>query len=82
MSVIVVGAGISGVACAQALRTAGVSVRVLERAHTVGGRMASRRLRGRPVDLGAAYFTVTDPEFAELVARWRAVGLARPWTPN
>jgi predicted NAD/FAD-dependent oxidoreductase len=80
MSVIVVGAGISGVACAQALRTAGVSVRVLERAHTVGGRMASRRLQGRPVDLGAAYFTVTDPEFAELVARWRTVGLARPWT--
>ena len=42
--------------------------------------MASRALHGRPVDLGAAYFTVSDPEFAELVGRWRTAGLARPWT--
>ncbi len=80
MSVIVVGAGIAGVACAVQLRAAGVPVTVLERARVGGGRMASRRLHGRPVDLGAAYFTVADPEFAELVARWRTAGLARPWT--
>ena len=42
--------------------------------------MASPRLAGRPVDLGAAYFTVRDPGFAEVVMRWRAAGLARPWT--
>ena len=36
--------------------------------------MASRRLHGRPVDLGAAYFTVADPEFAEPVGRWRDRG--------
>ena len=80
VSVVVVGAGVAGVACAVALRSAGVSVRVLERARSVGGRMASRRLHGRPVDLGAAYFTVSDPEFAEVVGRWRTLGLARPWT--
>lgn len=80
MSVIVVGAGVAGVACAAALRAAEVPVRVLERGRTVGGRMASRRIEDRPVDLGAAYFTVADPEFAEVVERWRAAGLARPWT--
>lgn len=37
-------------------------------------------MAGRPVDLGAAYFTVRDPEFAQVVERWRAGGLARPWT--
>jgi len=42
--------------------------------------MASKRIDGRPVDLGAAYFTVRDPEFAQVVARWRTAGLARPWT--
>src|SRR5690349_22800820 len=42
--------------------------------------MASRRLHGRPVDLGAAYFTVSDPEFARVVEGWQAAGLARPWT--
>jgi renalase len=80
VSVVVVGAGIAGVSCAVQLRAAGVPVRVLERARTVGGRMASPRVHGRPVDLGAAYFTVSDPEFAEVVDRWREAGLARPWT--
>jgi renalase len=82
VAVVVVGAGLSGIACARVLVEAGVEVRVLERAHAVGGRMASKRLHGRPVDLGAAYFTVRDPEFAEVVGRWRTAGLARPWTPE
>ena len=80
MAVVVVGAGIAGIACAVELKAAGVEVRVVDRARTVGGRMASRRIEGRPVDLGAAYFTVRDPEFAQVVARWRSVGLIRPWT--
>jgi predicted NAD/FAD-dependent oxidoreductase len=80
VTVIVVGAGIAGVACARELTAAGVPVRVLERARVVGGRMASPRLHGRPVDLGAAYFTARDPEFVDLVRRWQAAGLAREWT--
>src|SRR6476469_620072 len=80
MAVVVVGAGIAGIACAVKLKAAGVEVRVVDRARTVGGRMASKRIDGRPVDLGAAYFTVRDPEFAQVVARWRSVGLVRPWT--
>ncbi|GEL17873.1 NAD(P)/FAD-dependent oxidoreductase [Pseudonocardia asaccharolytica] len=80
MSVVVVGAGIAGVACALELRAAGVAVRVLDRAPVVGGRMASRELHGRVVDYGAAYFTVRDREFADVVAHWQARGLARPWT--
>jgi renalase len=80
VTVVVVGAGIAGIACARELAAAGLAVRVLERARVVGGRMASRRLHGRTVDLGAAYFTVSDPEFAQVVEGWRAAGLARPWT--
>ncbi len=75
-----VGGGLSGVACAVELAAAGVPVRVLERSGVVGGRMASPHIEGRPVDIGAAYFTVRDPEFERLVDRWRAAGLARPWT--
>ena len=77
MTIVVVGAGLAGVACAVELTAAGVDVRLVERARTVGGRMASRRIDGRPVDLGAAYFPVRDPEFAQVVARWRGAGLAR-----
>ncbi|MEJ2887625.1 NAD(P)/FAD-dependent oxidoreductase [Actinomycetospora aeridis] len=84
--VLVVGGGISGVACARALAAAGVPARVLERSHRVGGRMASRPLPEGPdgsahvVDLGAAYFTVRDDEFAAVVDDWQRRGLARPWT--
>ena len=66
---VVVGAGISGLACARALRSAGLPVRVLDRGRKPGGRMASRRLQGRPVDIGASYFTAGDDDaFAALVA--------------
>ena len=81
--VVVVGGGIGGVACARALTEAGTPVRVLERAHRVGGRMSSKPLpadAGRVVDLGAAYFTVRDDEFAAVAESWRRRGFAVPWT--
>jgi renalase len=78
--VVVVGAGLAGVACARELRAAGVGVRLLDRGHVPGGRMASRRLWGRRVDLGASYFTVSDDGFATAVRDWAVRGLAREWT--
>jgi hypothetical protein len=79
VNVTVVGAGIAGVACARALVSAGVTVRVLERAG-FGGRMATERYDGRPVDVGAGYFTVSDTRFAAVVEGWRDAGSAREWT--
>lgn len=78
--VVVVGAGLSGVACARELRAAGVPVRVLDRGHRAGGRMASRRLWDRPVDLGASYLTTSDDDFLAVVEDWAGRGLARLWT--
>ncbi len=61
----VVGAGLSGIACARALTDAGVDVRVLDRGRRPGGRLGGRTLRGGDlpdhlVDTGAAYFTVDE----------------------
>lgn len=49
--------------------------------------MASRTLRdtgtafdGRIVDIGASYFTASEPEFAEVVARLESDGVLRQWT--
>lgn len=78
--VVIVGAGLAGIACARALQESGVGVRVLDRGYVPGGRMASKRLWGRPVDLGASYFTVDDPGFAAVVDDWAARDLARRWT--
>ncbi|MEY2849704.1 MAG: hypothetical protein RI885_2371 [Actinomycetota bacterium] len=80
MTVLVVGAGISGLACARALQSANVDVRVVDRGRAVGGRMSGRRLDGRPVDLGASYFTASDSRFRTVVQDWTRRGLAREWT--
>jgi len=78
---VVVGGGISGIACARALADRGAEVRVLDRGRRLGGRMGGRTLGGRPVDLGASYLTVGhDSPFAPVVADWVDRGLARPWT--
>lgn len=78
--VVVVGAGISGVACARELRAAGLDVVVLDRGRVVGGRMARWTRDGRAIDVGAAYFTVRDPGFSALAESWATRGLAHPWS--
>jgi renalase len=78
--VIVVGAGIAGVTCARELVRAGHEVDVRERAMAVGGRMAAPQIEGRPVDIGASYFTASDPAFVRQVQDWCSRGLARCWT--
>ena len=79
--VTVVGAGIAGLACARALTAAGRAVRVLDRGRSPGGRMSSRTMRDRAVDVGASYLTArSGSPFAAVVEDWVARGLARPWT--
>lgn len=80
MRVAVVGAGISGVACARVLHDDGHEVVLLDRGKVPGGRMASRRFDERYVDLGASYFTARDEGFLQVVQDWERRGLARPWT--
>lgn len=54
-SVIVVGAGISGIAAAQALQESGYRVQILEAQSRNGGRMITNRAFGVPIDMGAAW---------------------------
>lgn len=53
-SVIVVGAGIAGLAAARELDTAGYRVTVLEASSRIGGRIYTNRDLGLPVELGAS----------------------------
>ncbi len=78
-SAAVVGAGVSGLACARALAEAGLEVHVFEKARGAGGRASTRRETGFSFDHGAQFFTVRDAEFARLAARWVADGAAAPW---
>ena len=54
-SVVVVGAGVSGLVAARALQRAGVPVTVLEGRDRIGGRTHTVSLAGAPVDLGASW---------------------------
>lgn len=60
--VLVVGAGVAGLACARDLRAAGVRVRVLEAGDAVGGRMRSDRVGGFVVDRGFQVFNSAYPQ--------------------
>ena len=77
--VIVVGAGISGLLCAEAIQHAGVDALVIEKSRGVGGRMATRRLESGRIDHGAQFFTVRDLRFQMIVDRWIEDGLCRTW---
>jgi renalase len=60
---IIVGAGVAGLSCARELAALGLRPRVLDKARGVGGRCATRRVDGQPVDHGSAFLHGSDPEF-------------------
>lgn len=79
-SVAVIGAGISGLNCAQTLQNQGVSVTVFEKSRGVGGRMSTRRKDDAlQFDHGAQYFTARDADFRSNVDAWQHDGIVAAW---
>jgi hypothetical protein len=75
---VVVGAGLAGLTAAREL--AGTyDVIVLDKGRGLGGRLATRRIGDATLDHGAQFFTTHTAEFASVVERWVAAGLAAPW---
>ncbi|MFI9557423.1 flavin monoamine oxidase family protein [Nonomuraea endophytica] len=54
-SVVVVGSGFAGIACARVLADRGVAVTVLEARDRVGGRIWTERIGGAPAEMGASW---------------------------
>ncbi len=77
--VLVIGAGMTGLMAAEALRRQGVSVRVVDKGRGVGGRMATRRLDGAVFDHGAQFFTAEDDRFLAWVEAWQKEGVVAGW---
>lgn len=77
--VVVLGAGISGLACARALQAAGRRVLVLERSRGVGGRCATRRVDGQPVDHGVGFLHGRGADFLAAIEAARDEGSADGW---
>ena len=69
--VVVIGAGVAGLACAQALCEAGLQVTILEARSRVGGRIwtVHPSLTNAPVELGAEFIHGLPPEVWQIVER-------------
>jgi predicted NAD/FAD-dependent oxidoreductase len=55
--VIIIGAGVSGLAAAKRLQERGISYLILEGSHRVGGRLCSKSWNGATIELGANWVT-------------------------
>jgi renalase len=79
----IIGAGMAGLSCAQALKQDGHSITLFDKARGPGGRMSTRRIRSAAgeiaFDHGAQYFTARDPDFAEQVSAWAELGVVARW---
>lgn len=77
--VAVVGAGVSGLACAGALQSRGARVVVFESTRRPGGRAATETTPAGAFDSGTQYFTAQSADFGTLVGRWCVDGLVEAW---
>ncbi len=79
----IIGAGLSGLACAQALALAGCAVHLFDKSRSAAGRMSTRRAEDAQgawqCDHGAQYFTARDADFRAEVQRWQQAGVAAVW---
>lgn len=83
MRIGIIGAGISGLSCADALARRGHDVVLYDKGRGPGGRMSTRRIETpqgvASFDHGAQYFTVRDRTFHAQVRSWIAAEVVAPW---
>ena len=77
--VVIVGAGIAGLACARRLAQRGVAALLLDKGRAAGGRVATRRVDAFQFDHGAQYVTAKSAAFAAVLNELVAQGAAAAW---
>jgi predicted NAD/FAD-dependent oxidoreductase len=77
--VLVIGAGLAGLACARGLAAPGLDVLVVDKARGPGGRLSTRRSAEHAFDHGAQYFRLRDASLTSLLASLLAAGVVAPW---
>jgi predicted NAD/FAD-dependent oxidoreductase len=78
-TILVIGAGIAGLAAASELSSAGPGVVIVDKSRAVGGRMATKRALGTRFDIGAQHFGARGRLFTETVGSWVERDLAKVW---
>ena len=83
MAIAIIGAGLAGLTCADALASRGHIVRLFDKGRGPGGRMSTRRA-DTPIgqvrfDHGAQYVTADSDEFARQLGQWEQAGHIAEW---
>lgn len=78
--VLILGAGLAGLAAARDLAAAGARVQVLDKSRGVAGRAATKRFGPLRLDHGARFFTARQPRTRALVQEGLEAGWLSEWT--
>jgi renalase len=79
LPVVIVGGGITGIMAADKIKENGISVIVLEKNDSLGGRLATNCINGEKADYGAQFFTVRTDQFQKYVDNWGRNGWVDYW---
>lgn len=77
--IVIIGAGIAGLACAKRLADAGLAPVLLDKGRGVGGRVATRRMGDMQFDHGAQYVTARNAGFAAFLGALGKAGKLADW---
>ena len=73
VTVLIVGAGVTGLTAARQLVTVGHEVLVLDKGWNPGGRMATRKMGEASFDHGTTFLAPVGGQFAEALSTWGAI---------
>ena len=82
-NIAIIGAGITGAACAYHLSEHGLNPTVFEKSRGVGGRLATRSIDNKfSFDHGAQYYTIKNTQFASLIEAAVGKNDCAEWFPR
>lgn len=79
IDILIIGAGLAGLAAASDLKSQGRNVIVVDKGRGPGGRLASRHIANASFDNGAQFMTTRHPRFLSQVQQWIEAGVAEKW---
>jgi hypothetical protein len=79
LQAIVIGGGISGLACARELDRRGLAAVVIERERALGGRCGTMSVEGQPVDFATPFLHARSSEFGDALNELEPAGKLSGW---